>query len=760
MKKYIVKIISFIMVLTLITTTFSACSSLNLNNVEAALTKGQWIGYLGDFFGLDGSDTDEQYFKDVSVNDELFPYVEACVNWNIIPKSEKFNDSEKVTREYVFATLVRAIGDKVTGLGEYPSDKEAAEYAVKSGLASSKSWLYMHEGVTAEEAEEFAESAAAIALTREYAEYDNTEYNSNLKQHEDVSDCIVDQVDNIVTINGENPGYKVGDIVAFGEGVDTVYVKVKNVKENDGKTVLETETPDLEDVFEKIDISGTSYVTDASQIQCEPGAELIEFDGMEVVGVNEKPVVKDLGSVSDDANLCFSDIKKNKSNTSKNFTFKLSFGSKGPSVEIVPNVNKFTSFLGTSVGFNGVKPNADEISKWCSEKTLPERTQKKTGWASVEDKYKAGWSLTGTLTVNDFTVSTEIDTKEILNKTIGLNSMDITTSSKTSFNVALKGYLSQELKVATVVIPVVGPLGVKIAIKVHAEINGQLSYTYEVENKTNVSYSTKKGAKQTSSTTDSNKVEFQVEISVGVEFSLAVSLGSFSVVEFALDISVKVTAKIGWTWLNYSKEGLYLKGGDEAYLEDRNDAFLVCLEVKAVLPVVGLTVKLFPDVKWLKLKIVDKKLVDEKKAPIKAGVIKLHWEFEGNKFVYKGDECLKDSLVEYKYEGLDEAKEDENYDEETTIGDEHHFLTTLDTYLVEMNVGDYAEVNVVGMPHGYSIGDIKCSVEDSNIAQLKSVEPTGVQSGAIKLYGNTPGITTLNVTLKGKDSKVTVIVNE
>ena len=755
--KIIKRFISLLLALTLIVTMLAGCSSLNLKNVDNILNKGEWVEYLGRSFGLESEEKSGPYFSDISKDNELFSIVQACVEWDILKKSDTFNSKDKITREFAFATLVRAIGTEITGIDYSASDTDFAMYAFKNGIAESKSWVYMHEGVREEEAKQFVESATALAFAKKYDEHNNTTYNNTLKHETDETKYKVDQVDNIVTIQGENTDYKIGDTIAFGEGVDTVYVKVTGVEKKGGKTILNTEMPDVGDVFEKIDFAGTSYITDPSQVQCEDGAELIAFDGVEMVGVAQKPQIKELGKVDENTSAVLTNpVKKSKSKGSKSLTIKLGYGTKGPLFEVEP---KHSEGLSSIIGIHGTNSDAGEIKKWTTEKELPAKTKKSTKWDKVSDKYKKGWSITGTLTINDFTVSTDVETKEIMGATVGMKSMDVTTSSKTSLEGTFTGYLTEELKVATVIIPILGPLGVKVGIKIYGEINGEFSVKYEVENNTDITYRKGKGTKKVSSTKDSFTKQFQVTVKVGVEFSLAVSLGTFAVFSIALDISMKASAKVGKTWLNYSKEGLFLKGGDEVYLEDKQDALLVCVELKVVAPIVTFKLSLFPDIKWLTLTLINWKIADEKNAAIKSSVFKAHWEVEGNGLAYKGEECTIDSLTEYKYETPDEAKEDENYDESTTIGDEHHFLFWLDTYSVEVSKGEEAEINILGMPHGYAVGDVKYSTADKNIAVVSKVTPDteDVQRGKITITGKEVGTTVVKLKV-GKEPAVSIVV--
>ena len=54
---------------------------------NAAISKGEWIGLLGDKFGYNSYEAAEDFYSDVDSGYEYYDEIQACAEWEILPKT-------------------------------------------------------------------------------------------------------------------------------------------------------------------------------------------------------------------------------------------------------------------------------------------------------------------------------------------------------------------------------------------------------------------------------------------------------------------------------------------------------------------------------------------------------------------------------------------------------------------------------------------------------------------------------------------------
>lgn len=765
------RVLAAVLAMVLFITALSGCSSLNLKNNDAVITRAEWISLLAAHFGLQNDKDSEPYFQDVSIENEIYDDVQSCVDWGIIPSSNNFFPDSKVTREYAFATAVKAIGSETLHFNGDETDKQLAKVANKLGMAKSTSWLYMHEGLTQEEANELGKQAAIEFCGHKIVDHDNTKYLDTVKFQENTDNCIIDTINNKVTVsNGVQSNseaeYSVGDIVVFGSGKDIKQYKITGVSTVDGRTVYNTEIPAIEEVYDEIDVGGTGVLEDISDIHCEDGVTLTEVDGVLLTDVFKKAAVSSLGLANDDVN-----NQQTGSDKGANFKIEIEFSSDSkPELSASADLGNGWEFEGSGGGEDkkankdlyDITKNGEEIVDKSGEKISPDLirkyekekiTKNKNGKTTVSTgyEYKRGWKITGAVEVTNMQPSVDVQTNKFLGAVTGFKSYDIECNPTFEGSVEIEGYASFERKIAAVEYAV-GPLVVEVALNMKVELNGKVTFGVSVKQNTHISYSEDNGYKKVCSSNIEPSIEFEASLKITpVEISLSLKIGWFTLIDASISAAVKFSLKLSGTWFVFSREGIFAKGGDEIKLEDAKTGFLFCREYQFVGPLVELKLgteasllgKIGVSFTW--------KIMDEEDAPLKPLFnLKSHCEGEALNAV---DQCTADSLKPYEYKDVDEAKQDENYDESTTTGNEYNTLI-VDTYAVDVEKGKEATITVEEMPKGYSIGDVKVVSSDNNVAQVSSISP----NGSIKVKGVSEGTATMSISVKNTDISIEVLV--
>lgn len=771
--KVLKRIISILLVVALMITTFSACSSFNLKNMDNILTKGEWIDILGNHFGYENENDTEAYFSDVSKDDDYFRNVQACVEWGVIKASDKFNPDVNITKEYAFATAVRAIGNEITGLDDDVSDKVAAKKAKDLGLAESQSWTYMHSGVTAEEAEEIGKKAAVLFCGREIVNHDNTTYQEDVIIQENIEGVILDTVDNKVTIPNDKAEqkYAVGDIVVFGTGKNLRQVKITSVTERNGKTEYDYEIPEIYEVYDEIDVGGKGVLEDVSDVKCEDGVTLSEADGVTMLNALKPAIAESLGLANENDNV--TDVADDAT-----LKFDISFGS-GTKLEVKPSYESGSTSIegsynnerfgnnddyeinatenGEVVDASGQKIPADLIEKYEKQEiTTYKNGAKKT--VTTGHEYKKGWKVTGSVSVSGLNPSVDIKTKKFLGAPVGFKSFDIVCNPTFNGSISVEGYVSIEKTIATVAFQA-GPITIEVGLKMAVDLNGKVTFGISIKQSNSISYSEKNGFKKVSDSETKPYVDFEATLKITpVKIILKLCIGWFNLIDASISAAIEFSLKLSGAYFVYSQEGLFKKGGDEVKLEDAKNGFLFCREYKLVLPIIELELgtsesllgKIGLSFHWT--------IMAEEDAPLKSMVLKAHCEGEA---LNKVDQCTLDTLEPYKYENPDEAKEDENYDESTTTGSEANVFT-IDKYTIDVEKGAQKTVTVSQLPKGYSIGDCEFTSSDNDIAKVVDLIPNQDGNGEFTVEGISEGNAT--ITVKTKDGKyqqsVLVIVIE
>ena len=100
---------------------------------SSQLTREEYVGLVGQYFGLDNYETEQDFFTDVSVANRYYSNIQACAEWDVIRKDNTFRPTEEATVEFALATAVRAIGlDELQLTEDSVDDRVLADFYVNN----------------------------------------------------------------------------------------------------------------------------------------------------------------------------------------------------------------------------------------------------------------------------------------------------------------------------------------------------------------------------------------------------------------------------------------------------------------------------------------------------------------------------------------------------------------------------------------------------------------------------------------------------
>lgn len=248
---------------------------------EDKFTKGEWLASLCDYFGMYGYNQEEPYANTVDEESEYFPYIQMAFEWGMINDKEIDPDDE-MTKGFLATTLVKCVGLADT---EGMSDEEVAAFA-----AANKYLSYSYEDeddfddeVTPTEADKCLEMAYNIWTDRTLETVENYEVAENVV---DLSDgelteavaqgqVVIDTVNSTVEMPAEAAtGLTEGSVFilpATDENDTASAFKVGAIVVEDGKAYIQTVEPEMEEVLSNLELSGDIESADLDEIEFVDG---------------------------------------------------------------------------------------------------------------------------------------------------------------------------------------------------------------------------------------------------------------------------------------------------------------------------------------------------------------------------------------------------------------------------------------------------------------------------------------------------------
>lgn len=509
---------------------------------------------LSETFGMDNYTSNEPYYADVQTDDALFPSVQSCVEWDVLSiyDGERLEADKKVTAEEVASTASIAAGYEIKDSmfdenGGFNADG-SVEFARQHGILPEDKKLSGK--MSLEECEAALAAARKVYLTTPMDEKtvavmseDITDL-TGLEPDEyqiDGSQMLIpnaapgsvrrDEAGN--TIASINTGDRVVDV-----GVGEVFVtaptpenpsgsayKVGRIEEEDGAIVITTEIPTLADLYEELDVRMTvdadldhiiwaDGVT-ASAVPVSPEGVAAPNDGSHefsfLVAGLESPKTVPLGESY--SNAYSYSFEWSKGNFEKNWS------------------NQNSSAIGSDRGAQALEKSNFVYNKTPSIEDFGGNTDSWKENLRVENKFAGGYKISGNISINSITVSTDVTYKRtwLLEIPYGIEHASVQVTSNIASSLKLEGNLSEELKIATVPIPIAATgLSVSVDLYLYADASGSLAVRAEIGSSAKVEYSDGKLRHAAEAHADTN-VDVAIEINFGADISA--TLNALGVVE-------------------------------------------------------------------------------------------------------------------------------------------------------------------------------------------------------------------------------------
>ena len=253
MKKYLKLILALIALSTCLVGCGDSSQEVVSNSTgNGNLTKGEWIGLLGEGFGYNQPNGETAIYSDVEANYEFYDQIQACAEWEVINEQGTFQPDEEASWDYALQTAVRAIGvDNIENAGK--SIDENALVSFFGQNIADVSTIDLNAGITLADAEQLI--TYALDYRYDLSPIERFDYTYNEGVYEVAADAITLRGDGMTAIVRDGTVYHAGDIIYVEPSQNsTAYaLRVTEVSENEISYVL----AGMEDVYSELHVSGT-----------------------------------------------------------------------------------------------------------------------------------------------------------------------------------------------------------------------------------------------------------------------------------------------------------------------------------------------------------------------------------------------------------------------------------------------------------------------------------------------------------------------
>ncbi len=229
-------VISVVLVMCILLGTVS-CVLFAGPSKKEAVTMGQWVELITNYFGIENYTAEKPYFKNIEKDNPMFSSFQAVAELGIIEPSDKITTETPLKWNEALISLVTAIGF----LGDEVSDKDKINYAIENIDNSFKKYKGLRY-ITLEEATPLLQRAKELWETRTFEErVEEITYKDGVKDFS-ASETIkyTSNKNTVVCTSNDLDGLKMGDIYVLPANERSVASinKVKSISKTDGKTVV------------------------------------------------------------------------------------------------------------------------------------------------------------------------------------------------------------------------------------------------------------------------------------------------------------------------------------------------------------------------------------------------------------------------------------------------------------------------------------------------------------------------------------------
>ena len=253
------------------------------------LSKGEWIGLLGDQFGYTDYETTDDYYSDVTSDYEYYDEIQACAEWKVLTEEKELHPEDTATWQYAIETSVRAIGiDKInkSDAGVEVNEDNLIDFfdeKIANIKAGDNGDNVLSAQLTTTDASLILKYAYDYANNLTLPQKLEYTYNEAVKEASE-QDIQLDSNSNTGTIQAGS--YAEGDViyVEATENAPASAIRINSIENNE----FTYESVGMEDVYEELQVSGTF---EGTVIDIEPA------EGV-TIGMVEEPMKKNFSYAS------------------------------------------------------------------------------------------------------------------------------------------------------------------------------------------------------------------------------------------------------------------------------------------------------------------------------------------------------------------------------------------------------------------------------------------------------------------------------
>lgn len=559
------------------------------NRLGGFVSRGEWIKMLSTAFGMDSYTENTPFYSDVPTDNEYFTYVQSAAEWQVLDifTGDKIGIDKAVTCEQVAGTAAVAAG--FLSEGETFNANAALDYARTNGIVDRdrKASRKMNQ----EDCEAAIAAAKKIYLSAPLSEKVSAVLNPDLINLGNVEADKIKVDDNQVSFpigngsfsqsgtGGNLPGgddtttpgqseeseepegsevtsgnslvqdgsggvaaeietdqgkvqIKVGDTFTTPPTPEQpfgVAYKVVSVREENGQIIVETEEPTLEDLFEELSVHTTVSVDFDNAIW----ADGVGDGGSSFVQAKSDGngfTIQFLGGKQPDFSVV--PVKSN----SFNKTFNFGNGSFNSSW-----TNKTPSALGTGSGAQAFSKSGFVYDGNPSIEDFGGSTDSWTKDLTVTNEFSSSYKITGTLS-GSIDVTPEVDFS-ILG---GLKTASVRVDSKLNSTLRIEGKLSNDLKIATIPIPIAATgLSVSVDLYLFVNASGHLEVRADLSSTAKAEYVKKSGIKATAESSATSSAEAAIDVNFGADLSASLDALGIKIINAGAKAGGELNAKAG-----------------------------------------------------------------------------------------------------------------------------------------------------------------------------------------------------------------------
>ncbi len=221
------------------------------DSASKGLTRAEYIGMLGESFGLDNYVSAEQLIPDVPSSNQYYNFIQAGAEWDVIDKGRNLEPESAATLAFATETAVRAIGiDKLEASGATVDKSKLTDFYVSNIAALDTSDV--NGSVSESIAEEIIKYAKVYRQNLVLPQKVDIEYKPGVKESNKTALLNADRVSGVLTNASE---FAVGDIVYWDAKIDGISYAARITSIDGDRFTCEAVSP--EEVYGNVSISGT-----------------------------------------------------------------------------------------------------------------------------------------------------------------------------------------------------------------------------------------------------------------------------------------------------------------------------------------------------------------------------------------------------------------------------------------------------------------------------------------------------------------------